>query len=322
MKKMKWIKSGKIFDPTNHGLEDFDCDDFAQSPQALVFDNFVRIYFSTRKKDGDGMFLSVIRFVDYSKDFKSILAYSKKEVVSLGDLGTFDEHGIFPFSPLSVDNDVIAYTCGWSRRKSVPVETSTGYVKSFDNGETFVRIGKGPILTNSVNEPFLVGDSFVKKFGNVYHMWYIFGKKWMNESIDEPTARIYKIAHAQSNNSIDWKKDEAVQIISDRLDENECQALPSVVFFKGLYHMVFCYRYATDFRNNPDRGYKLGYANSKDLITWTRNDEAIEFSSDTEWDRDMVCYPNIFEMDNELFLLYNGNLFGKFGFGIAQLKYS
>ena len=41
---MKWKKCGKIFDPTQHKLPN-DCAQFAQSPQSLVFDDYVRIIF-------------------------------------------------------------------------------------------------------------------------------------------------------------------------------------------------------------------------------------------------------------------------------------
>ena len=40
---MKWIKKGKIFDPTMVDLGN-GCNEFAQSPQTLEFDNFIRIY--------------------------------------------------------------------------------------------------------------------------------------------------------------------------------------------------------------------------------------------------------------------------------------
>jgi len=33
----------------------------------------------------------------------------------------------------------------------------------------------------------------------------------------------------------------------------------------------------------------------------------------------MMCYPNIFECNDNIYLLYNGNEFGKYGFGIAKL---
>ena len=33
----------------------------------------------------------------------------------------------------------------------------------------------------------------------------------------------------------------------------------------------------------------------------------------------MLCYPHVFEVKDKIFLLYNGNEFGKFGFGLAEL---
>ena len=44
----------------------------------------------------------------------------------------------------------------------------------YDNGETFERVGNGPVLGPSLNEPFLVGDGFVKKYNNQYFMFYLF----------------------------------------------------------------------------------------------------------------------------------------------------
>jgi hypothetical protein len=34
----------------------------------------------------------------------------------------------------------------------------------------------------------------------------------------------------------------------------------------------------------------------------------------------MLCYPNLFECDGRTYLLYNGNEFGRHGFGIAILE--
>ena len=33
----------------------------------------------------------------------------------------------------------------------------------------------------------------------------------------------------------------------------------------------------------------------------------------------MMCYPNVFECDDDIYMLYNGNEFGKYGFGLAKL---
>lgn len=317
---MKWQKKGIIFDLSGQ-TELSKKFEFAQSPQTLIFDDFVRIYFSTRKRDvASGKFLSFISFADFDKKFERILNISKDVVIELGGLGSFDEHGIFPINILRHGDKIYAYTCGWSRRVSVSVETSTGLAFSEDDGLTFQKVGSGPVLTSSLLEPVLVGDSFVRVYNNVFHMWYIFGKGWKNANENEPPARVYKIGHAVSDNGIDWKKEEGKNIISDTLNEDECQALPTVLKIGDRYHMYFCYREATDFRKNINRGYRLGYAFSDDLINWTRDDENSGIClSGSGWDSEMMCYPHIFESDDKQYLLYNGNEFGKYGFGIAEL---
>ena len=316
---MKWKKLGNIFNPTQHTLPN-NCEEFAQSPQTLMFDDFVRIYFSTREKDiTTGKFLSHIAFVDMDKNFEKILNVSTDTVIKLGELGTFDEHGIFPINLLKHNGRLLAYTCGWSRRVSVSVETSVGLALSNDDGLTFEKMGNGPVLTSSLHEPFLVGDAFVKVYENVYHMWYMYGIRWIDNR-EEEAARIYKIGHAISTDGIKWVK-EGRQIIANVLNEDECQALPTVIYHYGKYHMYFCYREAIGFRKNKEKGYRLGYASSTDLVNWVRNDaEAGIGFSEEGWDSEMQCYPHIFKCDNKVYLLYNGNEFGRYGFGLAVLE--
>lgn len=316
---MQWKKIGKIFDPTQHKLYN-DCSEFAQSPQTLVFDDFVRIYFSTRKKDEQtGLYLSYIAYADFDKEFK-VIALSNHSVIELGELGTFDEHGIFPIHILKHNNKISAYTCGWNRRVSVPVETAIGLAYSHDEGKTFQKIGHGPVLGPSIQEPVLVGDGFVQVYENKYHMWYIFGTHWIAATQEEPVARVYKIAHAVSDDGVNWIKEEGRQIISDVLNAQECQALPTVTKIGSRYHMYFCFRQATDFRKNPERGYRLGYAYSDDLVNWIRDDKNSGIGTTSgSWDADMMCYPHVFQAFGKVYLLYNGNEFGKYGFGLAEL---
>jgi hypothetical protein len=318
---MKWAKRGRIFDPTQHKLPN-DCVQFAQSPQALLCGDFVRIYFSTRAVDErNGKFLSHVAFVDMSRDLRAVLRVSDKTVIPLGALGCFDEHGIFPMNVLRHGDAVYGYTCGWSRRVSVSVDTAIGLAVSRDGGSTFERIGDGPVLAASLREPCLVGDGFVKVFGNVFHMWYIFGVGWKRFPSQAAPERTYKIGHATSSDGINWVKEEARRVIPDRLGPDESQALPSVIRIGERYHMYFCYRESSDFRTNKARGYRMGHAWSNDLLNWTRNEEnPLAEASPGDWDSDMQCYPHAFECDGHVYLLYNGNEFGRYGFGLAQLE--
>ena len=317
---MKWLKHGKIFDPTEHILPN-GCIEFAQSPQTLIFDDFVRIYFSTRTIDASNKYVSHIAFVDLSKNLKNIIKVSNEPVIPLGGLGCFDEHGIFPINIIRHNGSIYGYTCGWNRRVSVAVDTAIGLTISHDDGLTFHRIGDGPVLSTSLHEPCLVGDGFVKVIDSTFHMWYIFGIGWRTYTAQQEPDRIYKIGHATSLDGINWEKEEARQIISDRLGSHESQALPSVVKINDRYHMFFCYRESYDFRNTKGRGYRIGHAWSDDISVWTRDDDALPVDGTPgEWDSDMQCYPHVFECNGKVYLLYNGNEFGRWGFGLAELQ--
>jgi hypothetical protein len=85
--------------------------------------------------------------------------------------------------------------------------------------------------------------------------------------------------------------------------------------------MFFCYRQSFDFRASKGRGYRIGHAYSDDLENWIRDDDnpLLDVTPD-DWDSDMLCYPHVFESDSEVYLLYNGDEFGRYGFGLAKLE--
>ena len=316
---MKWIKRGLLFNPEDHQLPEA-CTSFAQSPQALIFDDFVRIYFSTRRLQYSGQYLSYISFVDVDRSLQRILRTATTSVIPLGGLGCFDEHGIFPINVVRSGTDIYAFLSGWSRRISVPVETAIGLAISRDEGFTFERLGPGPIMASTPAEPFLVGDPFVLIRDGRWHMWYIMGTSWTPVGPSEGPARVYKIAHANSSDGRSWERN-AAPIITNALGPDECQALPTVFQQDGIWHMYFCFRQATNFRTDRDRSYRLGYAFSHDMVEWQRDDAngGIDVSA-SGWDSDMLCYPHAFRCDGETYLLYNGNEFGRAGFGVAVLE--
>jgi len=315
---LKWKKLGQIFDfDSSEFAQEFI--GFAQSPQALLFDDRVRFYFSTRQRTDGGKFVSVIQYVDMDMDFSTIVDRSRGLVIPLGKLGTFDEHGIFPLSVFRHDDEVRGYSNGWNRRKSVSVDTAIGLAISHDGGDTFVKFGDGPVLGPSLHEPYLVCDPFVRVFGGVFHMWYIYGTSWTSASPGQEPDRTYVIAHATSDDGVKWIR-EGRPIIAQAYPE-ECQALPTVIQLGNRYHMIFCHRHTFDFRTNPANAYRLGYAWSDDLINWTRNDADVGIGrTPGAWDGDMMCYPHLFSRDGNTYLAYNGNDFGRRGFGLAILE--
>ena len=314
----KWKKLGRIFNPQEIQGKTW-LREFAQAPSVLVFDEFIRVYFSCRPlPDKNGQYVSYSAFVDLNRNnLFDIVNVAPEPILELGGPGAFDEFGTYPTSVIRNGEDVFAYYGGWTRCQSVPFNVAIGLAISHNNGETFHKLGPGPLLSYSINEPFILSGPKVRRFNDRWFLWYIAGQKWiLADGKPEP---VYKIRMAFSNDGLKWEKHDR-DLIESKVEANEAQASPDVFFHKGKYHMLFCYRYSANFRGK-EKGYRIGYASSTDLTHWDRADEnaGIDVSPDG-WDSEMISYPHVFELDGTLYLLYLGNQVGRYGFGLAELE--
>jgi predicted GH43/DUF377 family glycosyl hydrolase len=314
----KWKKLGKVFDPRDLTVPTW-MHEFAQSPSVVIEDDHVRVYFCSRvAPDSAGRYLSYIAYIDLDRgNLRNVLRVCEKPVLDLGQYGTFDEFGTYPVSVIRDGEEIRAYYGGFTRCESVPFNAAIGVAISRDRGETFQRLGNGPVLSYSPDEPFLLGSPRIRRFEGRWQLWYVAGRDWrMTDGKPEP---IYKIRMASSDDGIAWTK-LGRDLIVDKLGDHECQACADVIRRDGRYHMFFSYR---DIRNYHGRegGYRIGYASSADLVHWTRDDDQTDIGlSETGWDSEMVNYPHVFELDGETYMLYQGNEMGRAGFGLAVLE--
>jgi len=285
-----------------------------QAPNALVLKDRVRVFFSTREVDGMS-WKSRIGFADFdpTDDFKMIDSASMPSL-DLGEMGAFDMFGVYPASVIADQGGFLMAYGGWSRPLDVPFEVAIGIARSTD-GKAFERISRGPALGKTQREPFVISSPKIRRFGSMYHIFYISGVRWV-EGLNRKEP-IYKIRSAFSEDGINWNR-----IERDLIEEKiafESQASPDVFFLEGHYHMLFSYRGPSDYLLGQN-SYKLGYARSRDLISWERQDEVFPFPASEEgWDSDMIAYPNFFMHDGKYFLLFTGNGVGKSGIGLAEI---
>ena len=315
MNQLNWKKKGLLFSPQKENTPNW-MQTFAQAPHVIKYEDFFRVYFSCRPNpDENGQFVSYSGFADFDFDFK-VLKISNEPVLELGELGTFDEFGTYPVSVLKKETGYELFYAGWTRCSSVPFNTAIGKATSQD-GEKFNKLGKGPIIPYTLDEPFVMSGPKIRFFNNKYYLFYIAGTEWvLDNGKPEP---IYKIRLATSEDGINFTKVNR-QLISDKLGKLEAQASPDVIYKNGKYHMFFCYRGGKDYRGK-ENGYRIGYASSIDLINWERNDEYVGIDvSEEGWDAEMISYPHVFELNNQLHMFYLGNGVGREGFGWATLE--
>lgn len=305
----RWTKLGRIFvPPADHSW----MRSHAQIPTALLLADRIRIYFATRPAQG----YSVTTFLDVDRrDPRRVLHVHHEPVLTAGEAGQYDEHGIMPSCALHNNGQVWLYVGGWSRRERIPYSNWTGIAVSDDAGVTFRRLHAGPVVDRTPEEVFSATAVNVLKQADRWHMWYASGAGWVEQ--DGRLEEVYRIRYGSSQDGITWQRPNEELLPWQRTHEPTHR--PSIFLHDGVYHMWFCHRGITDFRNGSD-AYRLGYARSIDGAAWSRDDAAAGMDvTPGAWDSDMIAYPYVIQVDDRLLMFYNGSGFGASGFGVAAL---
>ncbi len=317
----KWNKKGQIWAPS---ADKKWAKEYGQNPNALVLKDRIRIYFSSRRKSElDGKYISYIFFVDVDKNNPSqVLAVHEEPILNTegqGEEGSFDQFGTMPGSLIFHEEkqELWLYYVGWSRSNTTPYKWANGLAISKDEGLTFEKAAAEPIISKHYEYPYLHACPRVFNFGkNNWQMWYAGGIEWFeSDGVKNP---IYVLMHAHSEDGLNWKLS-GRQTIASVLNK-ECQSSASVIKFDNLYHMFFSYR---DVIPNQDyhKQYRVGYASSKDLIHWERDDSkaGIDVSA-AGWDSVAICYPHVVNVGEKIYMFYSGSQYGCAGFGYAELE--
>ncbi|MBS4174152.1 hypothetical protein [Bacillus sp. FJAT-49736] len=310
---MQWIKKGLLFNVEN--ISDW-ANSHCHKPTPLILDdNTLRVYFGVRDRNSKTRTTFVDIDIQNIDDFK-VKYFHDKPVIDLGKIGAFDDSGANVCSILRVNNSIYMYYIGWNPSTTVHTRNAIGVVVSDDNGMTFRRLYDGPILDRNKEEPYYTGAVDVIKQGDLWKMYYTSGSEW--KMINGKPEIKYHIKYATSHNGIDWTRNNIDCILPNY--DMEAVARPSVIYDQGIYKMWFSKRNINGFRLNSEKNYRGGYAESDDGKRWIRKDELFGLHlSENGWDSEAIAYPYVFKIKNRFVMLYNGNGFGKSGFGYAVL---
>lgn len=230
-----------------------------------------------------------------------------------GPLGHFDCDGVLSSSFLSLNGNNYLYYGGWENMTSVPYTANTGRLIFDHNTMSLKREFSCPVLARNPQSPIFSGaPCFVKVCDEIWG-WYTSAIRW--EKQKNGFKHFYSIRRAVSKDGVVWVSDSELAI--PFADEFEyAVARSSICFIDGMYYMWFAHRATSDIST-----YRIGFANSSDLLNWNRYDNlaGIDVSS-TGWDSEMICYPHVFEHEGWMYMLYNGNNYGQTGFGYAVAK--
>lgn len=302
---IKWEKLGQVFVPS--GQKEWMKTHAAVPIAQKNDDNTIKVYFSARNSFNQ----SRIGWVTLnSQDDFSIVEVADDPMLEPGLPGYFDADGVMGCDLVTINNRKYLYYIGWNTGEKVPFRNAIGLAHADYKEERFIKYSSGPLLDRSIYDPCFVASCCVRKIGDTYYMYYLSCVEW--EKHEEVFRHKYHIKIAISDDGIRWDRTGKVAIDFKNADEYAI-SVPRVHFINGKYRMWYSFR-------GGNNTYRIGYADSEDAIEWVRKDHLAGINVSKEgWDAEMICYPYIFEQGGKWFMLYNGNGYGKTGFGIAVL---
>ncbi len=300
-KAVRWRKLGHVYAPSAESS--WLCSHAAVPVVERIGGDLVRIYFSSR--DGRNRSHTGYVVIDLKRP-GHILERSREPVLAPGDLGEFDDSGAMATWLADAGGGRrYLYYVGWNLGVTVPFRNSIGLAIS-EGGGPFVRYAAGPIVDRSMTEPHFCASCSVIPGDDCWRMWYLSCTGWWLHR-GKPEHR-YHIKYAESDDGIHWRRDGHVAI--DYAEHGEYAiSRPSVIRDADRWRMWFSHRGSS---------YRIGYAESVDGRTWQRLDHMAGIDVSQEgWDSAMIEYPLVFDHDGARYMLYNGNGYGKTGFGLA-----
>jgi len=304
----RWHKLGNLYTP-EPGKKHHNLASHAANPLPVpLHGSIYRVFFNGR----DVKNRSSIGAVDIDMKTLKITREHLNPFFEYGPEGSFFSSGVSIGDWYSVGDTKYILFMGW-------------HIPS-DGGHWVGRIGRliitpdfqlkldqaTPFMDLNTEDPISLSYPCIKNRHNKkgFDMWYGSTRTW--DCGNQEMLHILK--HACSKNGKEWTRTGIT--IPFEIGTAQAFSRPAIIEHNtGILRMWFSYR------GKPGKSYRIGFAESSDGIHWqlNLNRSGIDVS-ERGWDSEMIEYPYVFRYDNKTYMLYNGNNYGKTGFGIALLE--
>ena len=191
-----WKKLGRIF--TAEGQYPWMLTHAATPFAASSDEDAIRCYFCTRDSNNRAH----IAYIDFDMGSRKVVNISPEPILSPGEVGYFDDSGVFMPQILEIDQERWLYYQGWNLSVTVPFRNSIGLAHAKRGSEEFHKYNNWPILDLTVEDPFSLSNTWVRKEGTLWRMWYGSNRLWNKDGLDIR----FVLKYAESEDGINWKR--------------------------------------------------------------------------------------------------------------------
>jgi hypothetical protein len=188
-----------------------------------------------------------------------------------------------------------------------------GLAESIDNGNSFIRKYKSPIIDRDDNGLYIRAIHSIRSnaLRSGYQAWISEGAGW--EEINGCFYPKYEVASVHSQDGLNFKRNSSIQISLNL--PGEYRLGRSRIFSFNDEEHILTFTYGT-----TGGKYESGYAYSNDLNKWERRHDFGLYPSGNGFDSRHLAYPALIRTSSgEVYCFYNGNDMGAEGVGVAKL---
>jgi hypothetical protein len=301
---MRWEKHGLVWGPDGHAP--WARHSALQPTPLLLDDGSLRVYAGMRDEHGRGS----VGFVDLDPaDPSRVLRVSERPALAPADGGSFAVDGVVPTAVTRGPDGLRLYYAGYRRGEGDErFRAFCGLAISDDGGDSFRAHSDAPVLPPAAEGRLFRVIHSIRYEDGRWRVWYGAGSEFRRG--EKKTLPVYDIRYCESPDGIEFP-DHGVVCIPTSGDEHRV-GRPYVVRSGAGYEMYFG-------AGTERRPYRLAYATSPDGVTWRRDDAALGLEPSADgWDSEMIAYPAAVTVAGRTYLFYNGNGYGRDGFGFAE----
>ena len=306
MKTGTWVKLGQLYCPTGLDRHPKLVSHAANPVPVHLADDIYRVFFSGR----DAQNRSSVGAVDVDVVQKKVVLEHRTPFFEFGPEGSFYSHGVSIGNCYGVGDVTYLPFMGWQNPGGSHWRGDIG--RLVINSDLTLKLDSEiPLMASDATDPLSLSYPWVRRAENGgFDMWYGSTVSWDAGNGE----MLHVINHASSADGFQWKREGLA--VPFELGKAQAFSRPTVVGSIGLgYEMWFSYR------SGLGETYRIGYAASCDGRGWILSlDTAGIDVSGEGWDSEMIEYPFVFDHKGGRYMLYNGNGYGKSGFGLAVLE--
>lgn len=302
----RWQKLGLLYSPTSNDRHPKLVSHAANPLPVHLEGDVYRVFFSGR----DAGNRSSVGAVDIDIVRREVIKEHHQPFFQHGPEGSFYADGVSIGNCYEVDGVRYILFMGWQSPKDGHWRGDIGRLV-LKPDLTLELESETPFMTFDPVDPISLSYPWVQPDdAGGYCMWYGSTKTWDAGNGE----MLHVINYASSTDGHRWRREGLA--VPYELGRAQAFSRPTVMGnSRESYEMWFSYR------SGDGEKYRIGYALSKNERGWQLALDGVGIDVSAEgWDSEMIEYPFVLDHQGSRYMLYNGNGYGRTGFGLAVLE--